>query len=70
MAEVVPGVVFIDEVRSFLFDIKRNSLLMGRKGSYVGYRVFHVPECTVGVCHGSDRHFGHKPGKLDCERDG
>ena len=70
VAEVVPGVVFIDEVCFLKKEKKKNKLMTTRKGSYVGYRVFHVPECAVGVCHGSDRHFGHEPGKLDCERDG
>ena len=53
VAEVVPGVVFIDEVflfRAPFFFCAYASLL----GSHVRYRVFYLPESSIGITNGAD----------------
>jgi hypothetical protein len=59
VAEVVPGVVFIDEVsafRIFLFYLFDTFFL---QGTYVGYRVFHILERVTRITYGTYRHTRH-----------
>ena len=71
VAEVVPGVVFIDEVRP----IPRKRLSQHSQysfnplGSHAGHRMFHVPQCPPGVSHGTYCDSCHQPRQLPCAWD-
>ena len=47
VAEVVPGVVFIDEVGHFLMSLYGSSKLTIRQGSHARYRMLHVSQCLT-----------------------
>jgi hypothetical protein len=51
VAEVVPGVVFIDEV-SFCFGC--HSCADGNSGSYARHRMLHLSQCSFGISHGAN----------------
>lgn len=75
VAEVVPGVVFIDEVcvpyiavwgviaAVMLSSVRTLSdTLFDDPGPHARYRVLHIPQRFARVSHGSHRHLRHKPG--------
>ena len=47
VAEVVPGVVFVDEVGHFIISLYRSNKLIIRQGSHARYRMFHVDRKSV-----------------------
>ena len=61
VAEVVPGVVFIDEVSAFTTFYLRSVCTNHYEhiGPHARYRVFHILECPARVPHGTDRHLCH-----------
>ena len=63
VAEVVPGVVFIDEVCQICLKRADSRAHTQAVGTYVGYRVLHIPQLATGVANGTDRHLCHQPGK-------
>ncbi len=70
VAEVVPGVVFIDEVRSTpKNEAQLSQHLFNLLGSHAGHRMFHVPQCPLRVPHGTHCNSCHQPGQHACARD-
>ena len=67
VAEVVPGVVFIDEVRPI--PRKEAQCLFNPIGSHAGHRVFHVPQCAPGVPLGTHCDSCHQPRQHACAWD-
>lgn len=61
VAEVVPGVVFIDEVRAFSHNFSVFEALTSFSGSYAGHRVFHLFQRSVGITDGPHSRLCHKP---------
>ena len=53
VAEVVPGVVFIDEVRPVLPFIPATRTI-SPPGAYAGYRMLHVPQRAPRITHGTN----------------
>ena len=52
VAEVVPGVVFIDEVGFKPLNIASGA--NGNSGSYARYRVLHISQCSFGISNGAN----------------
>lgn len=70
VAEVVPGVVFIDEVRPIPAEkAQLSQYAFNPLGSHAGHRMFHVPQCPPGVPHGTHCDSCHQPRQHSCARD-
>lgn len=69
VAEVVPGVVFIDEVRHPRSGAQYYRHLFDLLGSHAGYRMFHLPQCPPGVSDGPYCDSCHQSRPLTCGRD-
>jgi hypothetical protein len=70
VAEVVPGVVFIDEVRAISRkEAQHSRCSFNPLGSHAGHRMFHVPQCPPGVPHGTYCDSCHQPRQHACAWD-
>jgi len=69
VAEVVPGVVFIDEVRPTLGKGLSTQYSFNPLGSYAGHRMFHLPQCPPGVPNGPYCDSCHQQRQLTCAWD-
>jgi RuvB-like protein 1 (pontin 52) len=70
VAEVVPGVVFIDEVIHHLPRCTSyHDVLTIVPGPYARYRVLHLPQCASRIAYGADRYSRHQPRQLSGSRD-
>lgn len=76
VAEVVPGVVFIDEVghdtcfEFNYFDLLRQLYSLVDIGTYARYRMFHVPQRASGIPNGSNCYSCHQSRHVSGSRDG
>lgn len=65
VAELVPGVLFIDEVRSHNKITKDVGINVGLlSGAYARHRVFHLPQPSTRIHARSHRHPRHQPRHL------
>ena len=70
VAEVVPGVVFIDEVRPIpRIEAQHSRCSFNPLGSHARHRMFHVPQCPPGVPHGTYCDSCYQPRQHTCAWD-